>query len=160
MRHDRGHERRHVRPPGRPLITAEPFRVRIAVRGYELDMNGHVNQAVYMQYAEHARRSLVRAAGIADGKLQETRVGPVVLETTIRFQRELREGDEVDVSCAFVWGGGKTFRAIQEMRCLDGTVAAEVTAVLGVLDLGRRRLVPDPAGVLRSLTSDPAILGL
>jgi acyl-CoA thioester hydrolase len=142
------------------LIAAGPFRVRIAVRGYELDMNGHLNQAVYMQYAEHARRSLVRAAGIADGGLREARVGPVVLETTLRFQRELREGDEVDVSCAFEWGGGKTFRAVQEMCFPDGPVAAEVTAVLGILDLGKRRLVPDPAGVMRSLAGDPAILGL
>jgi acyl-CoA thioester hydrolase len=142
------------------LITAEPFRVRIAVRGYELDMNGHVNQAVYVQYAEHSRRSLVRAAGIADGGLREARVGPVVLETTIRFQRELREGDEIDVLCAFEWGGGKTFRAVQEMRRMDGTVVAEVTAVLGMLDLEKRRLVPDPAGVMRSLASDPAMLGL
>ena len=142
------------------MITAEPYRVRIVVRGYELDMNGHLNQAVYLQYAEHARRSLVRAAGIADGKLREARVGPVVLETTIRFKRELREGDEVDVSCAFAWGNGKTFRTVQEMRCLDGTVAAELTAVLGIMDLEKRRLVPDPAGALRPLTSEPAMLGL
>jgi len=85
----------------------EPFQVRIAVRGYELDMNGHLNQAVYLQYAEHARRECVRAAGIAEDKQQAAGVGPVVLETTIRFRRELRGGDEVDVSCEFIWGKGR-----------------------------------------------------
>lgn len=41
-----------------------PFAVQIAVRGYELDSNGHLNRAVYLQYAEHARWECLRAAGI------------------------------------------------------------------------------------------------
>ncbi len=137
----------------------EPFQVRIAVRGYELDMNGHLNQAVYLQYAEHARRECVRA-GIAEDKQQAAGVGPVVLETTIRFRRELRGGDEVDVSCEFIWGKGKTFRITQEIRHVDGTVAAELDAVAGMLDLDARRLMPDPRGVMRGLATAPERLGL
>ena len=53
-------------------------------------------------------------------------VGPVNLETNIRYQNELRGGDEVDVSCAFLWGDGKTFRVEQELRRADGVLAAEV----------------------------------
>jgi acyl-CoA thioester hydrolase len=34
------------------------FFVDVTVRGYELDTQGHLNQAVYLQYAEHARREL------------------------------------------------------------------------------------------------------
>ncbi|MEU7735273.1 thioesterase, partial [Streptomyces griseus] len=30
------------------------FSVDVTVRGYELDTQGHLNQAVYLQYAEHA----------------------------------------------------------------------------------------------------------
>ncbi len=139
---------------------AEPFQVRIAVRGYELDTNGHLNQAVYLLYAEHARRECVRAAGIAEDKQRAAGVGPVVLETTIRFRRELRDGDEVDVSCEFTWGAGKTFRITQEIRRVDGTLAAELETTAGVLDLHTRRLVPDPGGVLRGLAATPERLGL
>jgi acyl-CoA thioester hydrolase len=136
----------------------EPFRVPIAVRGYELDTNGHLNQAVYLLYAEHSRRECMRAAGIAEEKLQAAGVGPVILETTIRFRRELRDGDEVDVSCELVWGEGKTFRISHEIRRVDGTVAAELDVLAGVLDRRTRRLVPDPAAVLRSLASAPEVL--
>ncbi len=86
---------------------AEPFQVRIAVRGYEIDAQGHLNGVVYLQYGEHARWECLRAAGISQNKLFAAGVGPVQLETTIRFHRELRAGDEVDVSCVFVWGDGK-----------------------------------------------------
>ncbi|MBC6462993.1 acyl-CoA thioesterase [Actinomadura sp. HBU206391] len=136
------------------------FTVRIAVRGYELDTQGHLNQAVYLQYAEHARWECLRAAGIPGDKMLSTGIGPVQLECTIRFQRELRGGDETDVSCEFIWGTGKTFRIRQEVRKLDGTLAAEITGIAGLLDLRERRLVADPGGRLRSLAGDPAVLSL
>lgn len=139
---------------------AEPFTVRIRVRGYELDVNGHVNQAVYLQYAEHARWELIRAAGVSQDKLLAAGVGPVVLETTIRYHRELGDGDEVDVSCAFAWGSGKTFRISQDIRLTDGVLAADAQTVGGLLSLTERRLVAGPAARLRELATAPALLGL
>jgi acyl-CoA thioester hydrolase len=140
--------------------VSEPFSVRVTVRGYETDVQGHLNQAVYLNYAEHARWSLLRAAGISQAGLIAGGIGPVALETTIRYRRELLAGDEVDVTCAFEWGGGKTFRIEQTIRKLDGTVAAEVTAVGGLMDLTARKLVADPQERFKELTTDPALFGL
>ncbi|WP_030613491.1 acyl-CoA thioesterase [Streptomyces sclerotialus] len=131
-----------------------PFAVEITVRGYETDAQGHLNSSVYMQYAEHARWSLLQAAGIRQSDLLDQGVGPVNLETTVRFRRELRAGDEVTVDCAFVWGEGKTYRIEQRIVRADGEVAAEVASVCGVLDLADRRLVGDPARVFRSAAED------
>lgn len=135
------------------------FTVRVRVRGYELDMNGHVNQAVYMQYGEHARWETLRAAGIEGTALTEAGVGPIVLEMTIRFHNELRDGDEVDVTCAYRPKGGKTFTVEHELRREDGVLAAEITGVGGLLDLTERRLVPDPVDRLKTLATNPDLLG-
>jgi acyl-CoA thioester hydrolase len=140
--------------------VAEPFSVRVTVRGYETDTQGHLNQAVYLNYAEHARWSLLQAAGISQARLVGRGVGPVALETTIGFRRELLAGDEVDVTCAFAWGDGKTFRIRQEIRKADGTLAAEVTAVVGLMDLTERKLVADPRAVFKELAADPGLFGL
>ncbi|MFE3853982.1 acyl-CoA thioesterase [Streptomyces griseorubiginosus] len=137
---------------------SEPFSVPVTVRGYETDVQGHLNQSVYLNYAEHARWSLLRAAGITQAGLIGSGVGPVALETTIRYLRELLAGDEVEVSCGFEWGEGKTFRIRQTIRKKDGTVAAEITAVGGLMDLNARRLVPDPGEVLKGLATDPSLL--
>ena len=134
--------------------------MRIRVRGYELDTQGHLNQAVYLQYAEHVRWELLRAAGITQDGLIASGVGPVALETTVRYRRELRGGDEVDVSCGFVWGENRTFALEQAYRRPDGVHVAELTGVCGLLDLATRRLVPDPAGRFRSLAAVPDVLGL
>ncbi|MFD5794816.1 acyl-CoA thioesterase [Streptomyces diastatochromogenes] len=139
---------------------AEPFSVRVTVRGYETDVQGHLNQAVYINYAEHARWSLLQAAGISQADLVGRGVGPVALETTIRYKRELLAGDEVDVTCAFEWSGGKTFRIRQEIRKTDGTVAAEITAVGGLLNLVERKLIADPDAVFKELSADLGLFGL
>jgi acyl-CoA thioester hydrolase len=138
----------------------DPFQVRITVRGYELDTQGHLNQAVYLQYAEHARWECLRAAGISQDRLIAGGVGPVALEVTLRYLHELRGGDEVDVSCAFAWGEGKTFRIEQEYRTPDGTPVASLTSVGGLLDLHERRLVANPAARFRTLATNPEPLGL
>lgn len=137
-----------------------PFQIRIGVRGYELDPRGHVNQAVYLQYAEHARWECLHAAGITHDLMHESGVGPVTLEVTIRYLAELRSADEVDVTCEFHWGSGKTFEVRQDFARPNGDRVAHLTAVTGLLDLTARRLVDDPAGRLRSLTDSPEMVGL
>ncbi|MFI6256946.1 acyl-CoA thioesterase [Micromonospora zamorensis] len=139
---------------------ADPFRVRITVRGYELDTQGHLNQAVYLQYGEHARWECLRAAGIAQDRLLAAGVGPVALETTLKYLRELRGGDEVDVSCQFHWSEGKVFQIEQNYTLVDGTPVARLSGVGGLLDLSTRRLVPDPGARFRQLATDPGPLNL
>lgn len=139
---------------------SEPFSVPVTVRGYETDTQGHLNQSVYLNYAEHARWSMLQAAGIRQADLVARGVGPVALETTIRFQRELLAGDEVTVTCAFEWGTGKTFRIRQLITRTDGTVAAEIEAVGGLMDLSGRRLVADPRQRFKELAARPELFGL
>jgi acyl-CoA thioester hydrolase len=141
-------------------MTDQDFTTRVTVRGYETDTQGHLNQSVYLQYAEHARWEYLRAAGIRQADLVAKGVGPVVLETTIKYLRELRAGDSVDISCAFSWRAGKTFQVVQRLVREDGVLAAEITGVGGILDLAERRLVPDPREPLRALAANPGLLGL
>ena len=136
------------------------FSVPVTVRGYELDVNGHLNQAVYHQYAEHARWEVMRAAGLVPEKLRPAGIGPVVLESTVKHLRELHLGDEASITCATEWGPGKAFRMHQQIIKLDGTVSAEFHVVLGLMDLTARRLVPNPTERLLELVDSPHALGL
>lgn len=131
----------------------------MTVRGYETDVQGHLNQAVYLNYAEHARWSLLHAAGATQAQLVGRGVGPVTLETTIRYRRELLAGEEVDITCVFEWGSGKTFRLLQQIRKSDGTVAAEIDAVCGLMNLKERKLLAQPGDLFRELAKDPGFFG-
>jgi acyl-CoA thioester hydrolase len=75
-------------------------------------------------------------------------------------QPVVRANAEVDISCAYIWGAGKTFGVEQQLRHSDGTLAAEITNVGGLLDLEKRRLVGEPGKHWRSVASKPEVLGL
>ncbi|WP_245745749.1 acyl-CoA thioesterase [Nocardia altamirensis] len=141
-------------------VSAAPFTMRFTVRSYELDTNHHLASTVYLQYAEHARFACGQAAGVSPQRLLADGFGPINLETTLRHHAELRAEDEVDVSCVFVWGPGKTHRVEHTLRKPDGTLVAEVHSVSGLLDMRTRRLVVDPGQQLRARATNPELLGL
>ncbi|MHC1558655.1 acyl-CoA thioesterase [Actinomycetospora sp. C-140] len=126
------------------------FSTTVTVRGYECDANGHVNHAVYHQYGEHGRTEILRALGVDIADLTAAGIGPIILETTVRFLAELRAGDEVEITLDLRFGEGKTFRMDTELRRGD-VVAATITGVMGLLDHTTRRLVADPRGRLLAL---------
>ena len=77
----------------------------LTVRGCELDSFGHVNNAVYLQYAETAVWNFFRKSGHLD-KLFESGLFPVILESTQRYIHELRLFDEVRIESEFRTSGG------------------------------------------------------
>jgi acyl-CoA thioester hydrolase len=129
-------------------MSAEPLRVRIEVRVYELDPQRRVSGAVDLRYADQAKSVRIQAAGISVDDLLASGIRPVNHETTVRYRGEPRAGDEVDMSCAWIWRDGKTHRVAHELRRPDGQAAADVKHVSAPLDLKARRLVSDPAGEL------------
>ncbi|MEV0069383.1 acyl-CoA thioesterase [Amycolatopsis sp. NPDC051373] len=126
------------------MTDREPFRTRIKVRHYELDSLGHLNHAVYHSYGEVSRIELFESAG--DSRLREENLAPVLLESHIVYRRELRGGDTVDVTCDARFGDGKVFWMTSRILKLDGTLSAEITCTVGLMDLEARRLVDDPRG--------------
>jgi acyl-CoA thioester hydrolase len=136
------------------------FSVPVTVRGYELDTQGHLNQAVYIQYSEHARWEMLAAAGIQQNAMVASGVGPVALEVNVKYLRELRGGEQVDVTCEFAWAEGKVFQLKQQIIKTDGTVCADIVVTGGVMDLKARKLVPNPAEAFAALATDPAVLGI
>lgn len=124
------------------------------MRSYELDALGHLNQAVYHSYAEVARVEAFIAAGVSWDDLVATGVGPVMLASQINFRRELRGGEKVDVTCELKFGDGKTFVVDQRILKVDGTLSAEISSVIGLMDLSARKLLEDPRAVLEKAGLD------
>lgn len=140
--------------------ATEPFSVPFEVRIYEVDPQLHLSGGHYIEYADQSRFACLRAAGVSVEDLLADGLGPVNLETVITYHRELRGGDQVDVTCEWEWGQGRTYGVHHRFLRPDGTLAAEVRHVSGLLDLAERRLAPDPATVWRSRSTAPELLGL
>ena len=100
---------------------------RIEIRWRYLDAYNHVNNAVYLTYLEEARDEWLEAALGRDGAAW----GFVLARVAIDFRSELRqEHDEVIATCALARLGTSSVTTREELRLLDGELAAEAEAVL------------------------------
>jgi acyl-CoA thioester hydrolase len=123
-----------------------------------------VNHANYHRYGEHARTEHLSAAGCSMTRFVERGMGIVLLETTCRFLRELRYGDEVDIESRIAFGSGKTFEIGHTLRRAGGedgedVVAAEIICRMGLLDAAARKLLAEPRERLLEMATAPELLG-
>jgi acyl-CoA thioester hydrolase len=72
----------------------------LEARSYECDVHGHVNNAVYLNYLEHARYDFMRQAGIRYEELRARGYGLVVSRIRIDFKSPVRRGDGLRVLTA------------------------------------------------------------
>jgi len=106
------------------------------VRGYELDSYGHVNNAVYISYTEQARWEILKDAGIlADFQNKELLL--VVTETNIRYMRELKIFDKVEVNTEIKWEAPYLIFYHEIINCNLGTKSAKATVKTLLIDKQR-----------------------
>ena len=112
---------------------------RIEIRWRDLDAYNHVNNAVYLTYLEEARDEWLESALGQGGAAW----GYVLARVAVDFRRELRqEDDEVIASCALARLGNSSVTTREELRTLDGGLAAEAEAVLVAVDPDSRESRP------------------
>ena len=106
------------------------------VRSYELDIYGHVNNAVYMQWLEHGRSQLLQQKGFTYTSITDHwGVRLVTVATHINFKAQLGLDDHVEIRTT-VKKMGKTsvtfdqqiVRIAQGASAHDPRLAGEVVA--------------------------------
>src|SRR5438132_11552894 len=103
------------------------FSARWRVRGYELDSNGHVNNAVYLNWAEEIATQHAEAAGYGREWSIAHGGGWVVRRSEIVHHRPAVFGDEVDVSVKVdLVKGARAVRRTAISRVADGQILADV----------------------------------
>ena len=73
------------------------FSLPFAVRDYECDYEGIVNNAVYFNYIEHTRHEFLKQKGIKVVELAHQGINLVVIRIEIDYLWPLRSGDEFEV---------------------------------------------------------------
>jgi len=122
-------------------MNIQPYEV--VIRESHLDSFGHVNNAAYLTLFEEARWEFITRNGYGLKQVQEFQKGPVVLELTIKFKKELTLREKVKITMELVDSRGKISHFHQEMIKEDGTIATELELTFGLFDLKARRLI-DP----------------
>ncbi len=74
------------------------FTTEIAVRDYECDIQGIVNNANYQHYTEHTRHLFLKSKNLTFAELHNQGIDVVVARMDLRFKEPFRP-DDVIVSC-------------------------------------------------------------
>jgi acyl-CoA thioester hydrolase len=74
-------------------MVKESFTLEMAVRDYECDLQGVVNNAVYQNYLEHARHEYLKQVGIDFAALVAQNINLVVTRVEIDYKTSLVSGD-------------------------------------------------------------------
>lgn len=110
------------------------FTLEIAVRDYELDSEGIVNNAIYLHYLEHTRHAFVKQEGIPFGSLTSDGLMPVVRRLEIKYCTPLRSGD-VMLSRLWIERKGPRFIFYQDLfRKADEVPVAKAVVTIVCMD--------------------------
>ena len=74
------------------------FTTRMQVRDYECDIEGIVNNANYLHYAEHTRHLFLKKCGLSFAEMHRRGVDAVVARMNLQYKTPLRCDDEF-ISC-------------------------------------------------------------
>jgi YbgC/YbaW family acyl-CoA thioester hydrolase len=124
-------------------MTSPKATYDVIIRESHLDIFGHMNNAAYLTLFEEARWDYITKNGYGLKKVQEIQQGPIVLELSLKFKREITLREKITITLEMLDFKEKISHYRQEMIKEDGTIATELVITFGLFDLKTRRLI-DP----------------
>ena len=112
------------------------------IRETQLDVFGHVNNAIYLELYEEARWEILTRQGYGLDVMKATGHGIVVLRAEVSFLKELRNRDEIAIDMRLDKVTRKLCTLKQTMKRGDD-VCSEATFLMGFWDMkGRKLMLP------------------
>jgi len=137
------------------------FELEFKVRDYECDLQGIVNNAVYMNYLEHTRHEFLLDNAVSFDLLHQQGVDAVVARVEIAYKTPLKSGDEF-ISKLYVTKDGvkyvfhqTIFRKSDYKVCLKAKVDT-VVIIQGKLSASH----PQLDKLIEGITNQPTIQNL
>jgi len=81
-------------------MSDQTFKIEMEVRDYECDMEGIVNNAVYINYLEHARHGFLKHKGFDFAELTKSGIQLVVFRIEADYLFPLKSGDKFIVTAS------------------------------------------------------------
>jgi acyl-CoA thioester hydrolase len=120
------------------------FRCDLEVRDYEIDMQGVVNHAIYLNYLEYSRALFIRQLGINVYDMHNRGFDVMVAKLEQEYKYSLRPNDKFYILLRVRKEGRVRFIFDHEIRRLDDTLILTARVTIICLNLKTGRVcVPD-----------------
>jgi acyl-CoA thioester hydrolase len=122
--------------------NSDYFELAMSVRDYELDSQGIVNNAVYLNYLEHCRHEYLLSLGLDFTEMNRSGLNPVVIRAELDYKAALKSGDHFRVRLSAEREG--RLRISFQQQILNSHQKVMISARITVVCLRNGRPVEEP----------------
>ncbi|MCL6548499.1 MAG: acyl-CoA thioesterase [Alicyclobacillus sp.] len=130
-----------VPSPQRDICQSE---LEIVVRSTEIDVNGHVNNAKYLEYLEWGREDWYEQRGLDYDTLKAAGAVTVVVHISADYRRPAVQNDRLRISTRLVQAGNTSFRMKQWIDNQRGERVLDAEVVIVTIHPATGTKVPIP----------------
>jgi len=118
------------------------FTIPIQIRWADIDQNRHLRHSVYYDYGAMMRMTFLSGLGLTTQKLEEFKVGPIILREEAIFRREIKLEDKItlDVQLLKASIDFSRWSLRHHFTKEDGSLAAIINLDGAWLDLAIRKM--------------------
>lgn len=114
----------------------------IIVQEEDLDYLGHVNYNRYITYLEEGVGHWYEGVGVTHSKLEENKIGTVLVKLEVSYLKEARLGDVLKVVTTPSKVGNKSFVMKQEIYNQHDELITESEKIFVMFDISSRKSIP------------------
>ncbi|MGV3487164.1 MAG: acyl-CoA thioesterase [Tuberibacillus sp.] len=117
----------------------------IVVRSTEIDVNGHVNNAKYLEYMEWGREEWYEQAGLDYNRFLDMGIQTVTVNININYRKECVQNDQLTIKTCPEKAGRTSYVLRQEIYNQRGELCADALVTSVTMDANTRksREIPD-----------------
>ena len=135
-----------------PVFFAPFVSSMMRVEPQWIDYNGHLNMAYYNVLFDRAVDEAYELIGVGPGYLERHRHSTMVVETHVRYLRELNLDDSVRVTVQLLDYDAKRFHLFEQLfHATEGWISATSETMTLHVDMASKKVAPFPDPVLRAL---------
>jgi len=125
------------------------FTKTFEVRWDDVDLNGHLRNTRYLEYAATARLGLLVESGWSPRAVQKAGFAPVTLGDEVHYRREVFPSEVVTVASRIIGlsEDGARWRFEHTISRESGEEAAVVRTLGAWIDIDARKIAAPPAGL-------------
>ncbi|CEH29954.1 thioesterase [Aneurinibacillus migulanus] len=123
--------------------------LEIIVRSTEIDVNGHVNNAKYLEYLEWGREEWYEQANLPYDTFLELGIQTVTVNITINYRKECVQNDQLIITTKPERLGRTSYTLKQEIYNQRNELVADALVTSVTMDSSTRTSRPVPAELAR-----------
>jgi thioesterase-3 len=127
-------------------------KLAIIVRSTEIDVNGHVNNAKYLEYLEWGREEWYEACALSYEAFGALGIQTVTVNINVNYRKECKQGEHLTVSCRPEKIGRTSYVLQQEIRNAKGELCADALVTSVTMDSTTRKSREAPAALRNYFT--------